>query len=468
PANLTAATPPATPTVNLTQPTCSVLTGTIVVTAPTGAGFEYSLDGGAYQASATFITVPAGNHSVTVRSTTDNTCISAPTPANLTAATPPATPTVNLTQPTCSVLTGTIVVTAPTGAGFEYSLDGGTYQASATFNTVPAGNHSVTVRSTTDNTCISAPTPANLTAATPPATPTVNLTQPTCSVLTGTIVVTAPTGAGFEYSLDGGTYQASATFNTVPAGNHSVTVRSAADHSCISAPTPANLTAATPPATPTVNLTQPTCSVLTGTIVVTAPTGAGFEYSLDGGAYQASATFNTVPAGNHSVTVRSTTDNTCTAGPTAANLVAATPPATPVVSLTQPTCSVLTGTVVVTAPTGAGFEYSLDGGAYQASATFNTVPEGNHSVTVRSTTDNTCTAGPTAANLVAATPPATPVVSLTQPTCSVLTGTIVVTAPTGAGFEYSLDGGAYQASATFNTVPAGNHSVTVRSTTDNT
>src|SRR6185369_11301704 len=144
-------------------------------------------------------------------------------------------------------------------------------------------------------------------------------------------------------------------------------------------------------ATPVVSLTQPTCAVLTGTITVTTP-ATGVEYSLDGGAYQASATFNNVPAGDHSVTVRITTDNTCTAGPTAANLVAATPPATPVVSLTQPTCAVLTGTITVTTP-ATGVEYSLDGGAYQASATFNTVPAGNHSVTVRSTTDNTCTAG---------------------------------------------------------------------------
>ena len=39
-------------------------------------------------------------------------------------------------------------MTAPTGAGFEYSLDGGTFQASATFTGVPPGNHNVTVRNT--------------------------------------------------------------------------------------------------------------------------------------------------------------------------------------------------------------------------------------------------------------------------------------------------------------------------------
>jgi hypothetical protein len=51
------------------------------------------------------------------------------------------------------------------------------------------------------------------------------LTQPTCAVTTGTIVVTAPTGAGLEYSIDGTTYQATTIFNTVAAGTYNVTVR---------------------------------------------------------------------------------------------------------------------------------------------------------------------------------------------------------------------------------------------------
>ena len=40
-----------------------------------------------------------------------------------------------------------------------------------------------------------------------PAAPTASVTvQPTCAVPTGTIVVTAPTGAGLTYSIDGTTY----------------------------------------------------------------------------------------------------------------------------------------------------------------------------------------------------------------------------------------------------------------------
>jgi len=92
-------------------------------------------------------------------------------------------------QPTCAVATGTIVVSAPTGAGYEYNIDGGSYQASATFAGVSAGSHNLLVRSTPDNTCISTVTVVTVAAQpTAPAAPTASTTiQPTCAVATGTL-----------------------------------------------------------------------------------------------------------------------------------------------------------------------------------------------------------------------------------------------------------------------------------------
>ena len=39
-----------------------------------------------------------------------------------------------------------------------------------------------------------------------PGTPTVSLTQPECGSTTGTITITAPTGTGMTYSINGSTY----------------------------------------------------------------------------------------------------------------------------------------------------------------------------------------------------------------------------------------------------------------------
>ncbi len=161
-----------------------------------------------------FTGVAAGPHNVTVRPTADNTCVSAPTALTVNdAPTPPAAPTASVTaQPTCALNSGTITITAPLGA-FEYSLDGGAYGAATTFTGVAAGPHNVTVRPTADNTCVSAPTALTVNdAPTPPAAPTASVTvQPTCGTPTGTIIITAPTGA-FEYRLDAGTFGAATTF----------------------------------------------------------------------------------------------------------------------------------------------------------------------------------------------------------------------------------------------------------------
>jgi hypothetical protein len=133
-----------------------------------------------------------------------------------------------VTQPTtCTTPTGSFSVTSPIGAGFEYSINGGTsYQTSATFSSLTAGTtYSVTVRNTT-TMCISAGTPAVVNAApTAPAAPNLSVIDPTCVVTTGSITVITPTGT-FEYSLNGGTYQSSVNFTGLaPNAAYSIVAR---------------------------------------------------------------------------------------------------------------------------------------------------------------------------------------------------------------------------------------------------
>ena len=182
--------PPEAATITITQPTCAVTTGTIVILTPVGA-YEYNIDGGIWQASTTFTGVTSGLHTLLVRSATDNTCVSPPASATIDEPPPdPATATFDITQPTCAEPTGTIIITSPTGS-FEYNLDGGTWQAGVTFTGVPAGLHTILVRSTTDNACVSDPVSANVES--PPLIPDApvagTITQPTCTVSTGGVVI---------------------------------------------------------------------------------------------------------------------------------------------------------------------------------------------------------------------------------------------------------------------------------------
>ena len=125
--------------------------------APVGAGNLYSIDGVTYQASPTFSGLAPNNYTVTVKKTPTG-CVSSGINLTVNAVPTISTPTASATvQPTCTTPTGTIGVTAPTGANLEYSVNGATYQASAIFTGLTPNNYNVTVRNTT-NGCVSTAT----------------------------------------------------------------------------------------------------------------------------------------------------------------------------------------------------------------------------------------------------------------------------------------------------------------------
>jgi gliding motility-associated-like protein/uncharacterized repeat protein (TIGR01451 family) len=306
---------PAEPTVVLYQPTCNYLTtGTIIFMAPTGGGMTYSI-GGAYQSGSTFREVAPGTYLATAKSAAG--CLSPGKNVTILAKETPALPTAAATlQPTCTVATGTITVTAPTGPGMTYSI-GGAYQESAIFSGVAPGIYFVTAKNA--DGCVS-PGMGTIVTINPlqatPAAPTAILTQPTCTVATGTITVTAPIGTGITYSI-GGAYQTSVIFSAVASGTYIVTAKNA--DGCVSPGTSVMINAQpATPAAPTAILIQPTCTLTTGTITVTAPTGTGITYSI-GGAYQTSAIFSAVTPGIYIVTAKSAAG--CVSAPTAVSIV---------------------------------------------------------------------------------------------------------------------------------------------------
>jgi|GEM_PF-1144810 len=470
---------PAAPTASTTvQPNCNTTTGTIVVTAPVGANLEYTINGGtSYQSGTTFSGLaPNGAYSIFVRDINTG-CTSAttvmnvnPIPAN------PAAPTVNITQPICTTPTGTVTISAPTGANLEYSIDGGiNYQVSNIFSGLaPNANYNLMVHDVVTG-CISAvtvavvnPIPAN------PAGPVVAVVQPTCSVNTGSFTINSPVGANLQYSIDGGiNYQNGVTFSGLAAGATYNPIVKDVLTGCVSAPGIVVINPAlNVPVAATMGVTfQPICTTPTGTIVITAPTGANLEYSINGGTtYQAGTTFaGLAPNATYSVIVRDNVSGCVSAASTAAVNPLPANPAAPTASATvQPICTTPTGTIVITAPTGTDFEYSINGGTgYQSGTTFAALaPNTTYSLTVR----NTVTGCISAATAVIIDPipanPATPTGTITQPTCIAPTGSISITNPVGANLEYSINGGtAYQPGTDFTTlVPNATYNILVRNT----
>jgi len=453
-ANITITAAPAGPavaTTTVTQPTCTLSTGSIMVTAP--LALEYSIDGGTtYQTGTTFAGLAPGTYTITTKNAAGCTSVT----ANITITAAPAGPavaTTTVTQPTCTFSTGSITITAP--LALEYSINGGTtYQTGTTFSGLAPGTYTITTKNAAGCTSVT----ANITITAAPAGPavaTTTVTQPTCTLSTGSITITAP--LALEYSIDGGTtYQSGTTFAGLAPGTYIITTKNAAGCTSVTA----NITITAAPAGPaiaTTTVTQPTCTLSTGSITITTP--LALEYSINGGTtYQTGTTFAGLAPGTYTITTKNAAG--CTS--VTANITITAAPAGPAVAtttVTQPTCTVATGSITVTAP--LGLEYSINGGTtYQTGTTFAGLASGTYTITTKNAAGCTSVTG----NIVIDAAPQAPTsatLDVTQPVCGTQ-GTITVTAPVGTEYTYSINGTNFQAGVVFNGLAAGSYDITVK------
>jgi len=125
----------------------------------------------------------------------------------------------------------TVEATAGTGvAPYQYSMNGGaTWQASGTFNALPAGIYIVQVQDV--NGCFF-PVTVTISQPTPLTASTISANNVSCNGLSdGDVNIEATAGSGtapYQYSIDGGTnWQATGVFAALAAGSYTVTVEDA-------------------------------------------------------------------------------------------------------------------------------------------------------------------------------------------------------------------------------------------------
>ena len=436
-------------------------TGSVTVTASGSvAPYEYSLDGGPFQASGTFSNLTAGVYTVTAEDA--NNCLF---PVTVTITEPTALTTSITLQ--ADVLCnggndGSVTVAGADGTpGYQYSIDGGTtYQASGTFGTLTAGSYTITVQD------------ANLCTTTVPVT----ITEPTaltgsitaqtdvlCNGGTdGTVDVAGANGTPtYQYSIDGGTnWQMTGSFTGLAAGPYTVTIEDA--NGCqITVPVTINEPVAL---AGVLNGTiDATCGASNGSITVSATDGTPtYQYSIDGGAnFQASGVFGTLAPGAYTIIVEDANGCQDNINATINDLSGITASIT---AQTDVDCNGNnSGSVTVTASGSvAPYEYSLDGGPFQASGTFNNLTAGVYTVTAEDA--NNCLFPVT----VTITEPTALTASITLQADVLCNGgndgSVTVAGADGTpGYQYSIDGGTtYQASGTFGTLTAGSYTITVQ------
>jgi pectate lyase len=429
-----------TPTIS-SSTTNLCTTGSIVLTASTGASYKWFKDNNQVATTATYTAVEAGAYTVEVTNASGCKAISAP---RTLTGTPQATPTIS-SSTTNLCTTGSIVLTASTGASYKWLKDNNQVATTATYTAVEAGAYTVEVTNASGCKAISAP---RTLSGTPQATPTIS-SSTTNLCTTGSIVLSASTGASYKWFKDNNQVATTATYTAVEAGAYTVEVTNASGCKAISAP---RTLTGTPQATPTISSsTTNLCS--TGSIVLTASTGASYKWLKDNNQVATTETYTAVEAGAYTVEV--TNASGCKAI-SAARTLTGTPQATPTIS-SSTTNLCTTGSIVLTASTGASYKWLKDNNQVATTATYTAVEAGAYTVEV--TNASGCKAI-SALRTLTGTPQATPTISSsTTNLCS--TGSIVLTASTGASYKWFKDNNQVATTETYTAVEAGAYTVEV-------
>lgn len=457
-------------------------TGSILITPSGGvAPYDFSIDGGttypiADIATHTFSGLSANNYNIRVRDA--NNCetavlivtINQPGVA-LSAATTPV-------HNTCfGAATGSIqVVPAGGTAPYDFSIDGGTTYsivdiAAHTFTGLVANTYNIRVRDA--NNCETTVIPVAITqpAAAVSAAPTP--TDATCfGGSDGSISVTPSGGVSpYDFSMDGGTTYAivdlaTHTFTGLVANNYNIRVRDA--NGCETAVLVTTVGQATDITFSPVVVDATCFNGTDGSMSVTPSGGTGpYDFSIDGGtSYPVTGlavhTFTGLTAQNYNLRVRDA--NGCESSVFVQTVGASVAVSVDATNSTAATCAGLNdGTITVTTVSGGNgaYQYSIDNGtSFQASATFIGLAASSYNVVVKD--GNNCASAPVIV-LVGSGLVYDVSASSTPAACAgVNDGTVTVTSTTGgvAPFQYSIDGGALQVSATFTSLGVGNHSVT--------
>ncbi|WP_192811663.1 SBBP repeat-containing protein [Pontibacter sp. BAB1700] len=437
--------------------TCGAANGEIRVTGVTGTagGYRYSRDGVNFQESPAFTGLAIGQHVITVRDA--NGCTFSRT-FTLTNIPGPTAVAVSTQAASCNNNDGRITVGNVTGGTgiYTYSINGIDFQESNVFNGLAAGPYTVTVMD--ENDCIIT---RSVTIGTNVPTTFAFTTNPsTCGNSNGTITVTGVTGGTgpYKYSKDGQNFGDGNILAGFSATTHTVWVRDSKGCvvsrqiavSDIAGPTDIVATA-----------TASSCSNPNGRLTVTGVTGntETYTYSIDGENFQESATFEGLLADDYTITVKD--ENGCTF----AKDFTVTDVAGPsfVAAAESSTCGDSNGQIVVSNVTGGTgtYQYSLNNGSFQNSNSFANLAAGEYIVSVRDgkgcvatqTIEVTNIPGPTDITLAAV-----------SSTCGNSNGSITVSAVTGgtSDYTYSLNGGAFQESATFAGLTARTYAITVK------
>ncbi|MBK7763331.1 MAG: T9SS type A sorting domain-containing protein [Bacteroidetes bacterium] len=446
--------------VNIIDPTCTDSLGIVSITSDT-VGLTFSVDGGSFNSyPATGYLLGSGAHSILAKNASN--CSPLITNFTISAQPPtPLTPTIDtVIQPTCSISTGSVQLSnLPAG---QWTINPGSISGNTTstiINNLAAGNYSFNVTNSFGCTSSNAALITINTVLGAPLAPTVNITQPTCAVFTGSFIITAP-DSNILYSIDGGVFSAYPVggYVGIVTGTHSLIAQSTGG--CLSPFTYITIDAQPlSPVEPILSITQPSCTIANGVIVVVSDTAAPLTFSFNGAPYSSYPVDGFIAnSGIHTLAVQ----NVSGCAPTVINNIVINPqPQTPIISAsaTAITCFGDYSTITVSATGGVlPYEFSMNDTIFQSSNLF-IVPAGFYRIFIK---DSNGCSNKTDTIFLTQPLPITGTVVASPIACNGDSSILTISASGGVGaFEYSLNNDLYQTSNSFN-VPAGDYTIDIR------
>lgn len=447
----------------ITDPLCDMATGSVIINGlPEDGPWTLLRDPGN-------VSIPGNGSSTIVSELSPGTytfkvinslgCISVRS-VDVTIKDPPPLPAIPEVSVNCSAGYGKAVVTvnSPVGDGFEYRLDNGVFQATPVFNLVANGNHTVTVRNSFGCTTTGPSFEIACGCANPPVIIPGSLTGITCG--TAMITVTNNRFGGSATSVtiteNGGGTVIPVSTNTTPFDFVYVPVESDIGKTILITITTNNpdgfpcepatdvytLTVSPVPTPPVPStITQPTCAIPTGSVILSGlPASGTWELTRNPGnviitGTGTSTTIAGLTSGTYTFIVKNSTG--CSSESSSDVIIQSQPqtPAAPVVAtITQPTCTDPSGSVMLSGlPQPGSWTVTVSpGGITKRGEGPTTTITGltANSYTFIVANANGCVSQPSANVVIQAQPetPTPPVPgTMTPPTCSVATGSILLT-----------------------------------------
>ncbi len=492
---------PSAPTVGtITNPTCTVATGSVALSnLPASSWIVTASPGGATIAGSTTTATFTGLSASTTYTFTvtlqSSGCTSSASGNAVIPAQPvtPSAPTVgSITNPTCSVATGSVALSNLPASSWTVTASpgGATITGSTTTATFTGLSASTTYTFTVtlqSSGCTSAASGNAVIPAQPvtPAAPTVgSITNPTCSVATGSVALSNLPASSWTVTANpgGATITGStttATFSGLAANttyNFTVTLQSSGCTSGSSSNAVIPAQPVTPSAPVTGTITQPTCATATGSVGLSGlPTSSWTVTASPGGATlngsTATATFSGLAANatyTFTVTLLSSGCTSTASGSVIINAQPVTPAVPTVGTITQPTCTVATGSVALSNLPAANWVVTANpGGATISGNTTTTTFTGltasttyTFTVTLQSSGCTSAASGNAVINAQPVTPSAPIVGTVTPPTCGLATGGVSLSGLPGSNWTLTAQPGGFtmtgnSTTTTFSGLPGG-------------